>query len=253
MGWTIDINCDMGESLGPWVMGNDEAVLPYVTSVNIACGFHAGDPTTMRKTVKAALRHEVALGAHPGFPDLTGFGRRSMDISPEAVYDLIVVQVGALAAVAASQNARLHHVKTHGALYNMAATRLDIASAIACAVRDVDSDLILYALANSVQVQAGKDAGLDVAQEVFADRSYQNTGLLTSRSQPMAMITDINAAVAQVLQMVKQGTVTLLDGQPVALQADTLCLHGDQPDAAQFAQAIQQALRQEGVKVARFS
>lgn len=252
MNWTIDVNCDMGESFGAWTMGNDDAVLPYVTSVNIACGFHAGDPGTMRKTVAAALHHDVALGAHPGLPDLVGFGRRAMDISPEAAYDLIVVQVGALAAVAASQSARLHHVKVHGALYNMAATRRDIASAIASAVHDVDSSLILYALAGSVQVQAGRDAGLVVAQEVFADRSYQNTGLLAPRNQPGAMITDIDVATAQVLQMVKDGTVTSLDGQPVALQADTLCLHGDQPGAAQFAQHIQKALQREGISVARF-
>lgn len=252
MSWTIDLNCDMGESFGAWTMGNDEDVLPYVTSVNIACGFHAGDPATMRKTVKAALQHGVALGAHPGLPDLAGFGRRMMDISVDEVYDLVVVQVGALAAVAISQGARLHHVKAHGALYNMAATRADIATSIACAVRDVDSNLVLYALACSAQVQAGKDAGLKVAQEVFADRSYQSNGLLTPRTQAGAMITDIDVATAQVLQMVKNGSVTSLDGQSVALSADTLCLHGDQPDAAHFARHISASLQDEGVDVTRF-
>lgn len=247
MTWKIDLNCDMGESFGAWTMGNDEAVLPYVTSANIACGFHAGDPGTMRKTVRAAVRHGVALGAHPGLPDLVGFGRRVMDVNPDDVYDLVVVQLGALAAVAASQDARLHHVKAHGALYNMAASRSDIATAIASAVRDVDPGLILYALAGSVQVQAGLDAGLKVAQEVFADRSYQKNGLLTSRTQPGAMITDVQAATAQVLQMIQQGTVTALDGQTVALKADTLCLHGDQPNAVQFAQHIRTALLREGV------
>ena len=252
MNWTIDLNCDMGESFGAWTMGNDEAVLPHVTSVNIACGFHAGDPATMRKTVKAAVHHGVAIGAHPGLPDLVGFGRRVMDISADDVYDLVVVQVGALAGVAASQNTRLHHVKAHGALYNMAATRLDIATAIAHAVRDVDRNLVLYALACSVQVRAGQDAGLKVAQEVFADRTYQSNGLLTPRTEPGAMITDIDVATAQVLQMVQQRTVTSLEGQAVELSADTLCLHGDQPDAAHFARHIRTTLQQERVKVARF-
>lgn len=253
MTWTIDLNCDMGESFGAWTMGNDEAVLPYVTSVNVACGFHAGDPATMRKTVSAALRHGVAIGAHPGLPDLLGFGRRVMDISPDDVYDLVVVQLGALAGVAASQNARLHHVKAHGALYNMAATRHDIATAIATAVRDVDASLVLYALASSVQVQAGHEAGLTVAQEVFADRTYQNNGLLTPRAVPGAMITDLDAATAQVLQMIQHGTVTSLDGQSVALSADTLCLHGDQPGAVLFAQHIRAVLQREGVDVSCFA
>src|SRR5690554_3167341 len=160
MGWTIDLNCDMGESFGAWTMGNDEAVLPYVTSVNIACGFHAGDPATMRQTVQAARHHGAAIGAHPGLQDLVGFGRRAMNVSAQDVYDLVVVQVGSLAAVAASQGTRLHHVKAHGALYNMAATRSDIAAAIASAVRDVDANLVLFALAGSAQVQAGVEAGL---------------------------------------------------------------------------------------------
>lgn len=252
MSWTIDLNCDMGESFGAWVMGNDEGVLPHVTSANIACGFHAGDPGTMRKTVQAALEHGVSLGAHPGLPDRAGFGRRVMDISADDAYDLVVVQVGALAGVAASQGARLHHVKAHGALYNMAATRPDIAKAIAWAVRDVDESLVLYALACSVQVQAGKDAGLKVAEEVFADRSYQGNGLLTPRTQPGAMITDIDVAAAQVLQMVKDGTVTSLDGKTVTLNADTLCLHGDQPDAVRFAEHIRAVLQREAVSVSRF-
>lgn len=250
MTWTIDLNCDMGESFGAWKMGNDEAVMPFVTSANIACGFHAGDPATMRKTVATALQHGVALGAHPGLPDLAGFGRRAMAMAPEEVYDLVVVQVGAMAAVAKTQGARLHHVKAHGALYNMASSQVDIAEAIAAAVRDVDDSLILYALANSVQVHAARDAGLSVAQEVFADRSYQGNGMLTPRNQPGAMITDVQQASAQVLQMVKQGTVTALDGTVVAVSADTLCLHGDQPGAVEFARHIRQALQDERVDIA---
>lgn len=249
MNWTIDLNCDMGESFGPWIMGDDHAVLPYVSSVNIACGFHAGDPGTMRKTVAAALARGVAVGAHPGLPDLAGFGRRVMDVTPQEVYDLVVVQVGALEAVTRTQGGRLHHVKAHGALYNMASSRPEIADAIARAVRDVDPELVLYALASSVQVQAARDAGLTVAQEVFADRSYQGNGLLTPRAQQGAMITDPAVSVKQVLGMVKQGTVVSLDGQPVKVQADTLCLHGDQPDAVVFAKHIREVLHREGVSV----
>lgn len=170
---SIDLNCDMGESFGPWVMGNDAEVLPLVTSANIACGFHAGDPGTMRKTVAAALGEGVAIGAHPGLPDLSGFGRRNMDITPQQAYDLVVVQVGALAATAASQGARLHHVKAHGALYNMAVRDMSLARALAQAVHDIDPALVFYALASSDMARVAEDVGLVVAHEVFADRSYQ--------------------------------------------------------------------------------
>lgn len=247
MQWQLDLNCDMGESFGPWVMGNDAGIMSLITSANIACGFHAGDPATMRQTVAAALRHNVALGAHPGLPDLQGFGRRPMAISPQEVYDLVVVQVGALAGVAASQGARLHHVKAHGALYNMASNDKDLAVAVASAVKSVDPDLILFALAGSHQVEAGREAGLKVAQEVFADRTYQDNGLLTPRAQEGAMILDVNHAIEQVLQMVKQGTVTSLSGKDVPVQADTLCLHGDQPAAVDFAVALREAFQREGI------
>ncbi|WBM36709.1 LamB/YcsF family protein [Alcaligenes faecalis] len=249
MSLSIDLNCDMGESFGPWVMGHDEQVIPWVTSVNIACGFHAGDPGTMRQTVALALKHGVKLGAHPGLPDLAGFGRRVMAVTPEQVYDMVVVQVGALAAVARTQGVALHHVKAHGALYNMAARDAALAKAIAQAVADIDRSLILYALAGSVQVQAGRDAGLTVAQEVFADRSYQDDGRLTPRQQAGAMITDADQSVQQVMQMIEQGTVTSLSGKTVPLSADTLCLHGDQAGAAEFAQRLHQAFEQSGVRV----
>ncbi len=246
---TIDLNCDMGESFGAWAMGQDADILPYVTSANIACGFHAGDPSIMRRTVQGALANGVALGAHPGLPDLAGFGRRRMDITPDDAYDMVVVQVGALAAVAASQGARLNHVKAHGALYNMASGSQALAQAIAQAVFDVDPDLILYALAGSVQVQAARDIGLPVAQEVFADRSYQADGSLTARTQTGAMITDPQVALQQILTMVRQGKVVSVQGTDVAVQADTLCIHGDQPGAVVFARTIRQALEQEGVIV----
>lgn len=246
---TLDLNCDMGESYGAWRMGDDAAVLPLVSSANIACGFHGGDPGTMRQTVALALQHGVALGAHPSLPDLAGFGRRVMQLSPQEAYDAVVYQIGALAGVAASQGARLHHVKAHGALYNMAARDPALAQAICAAVRDVDPDLVLYGLAGSAWIDQGHAAGLRVAQEVFADRSYQDDGSLTARNQPGAMITDAAQAVAQALQMVREGTVTSVSGKRVRLRADTLCIHGDQPGAAGFARAIGQALRAAGVAI----
>ncbi|MEI2416249.1 5-oxoprolinase subunit PxpA [Orrella sp. JC864] len=246
---TLDLNCDMGESLGAWKMGNDEGVLPYVSSANIACGFHAGDPATLRKTVAAALAHGVALGAHPGLDDLTGFGRRNIPITPQQAYDIVVYQVGAAAGVAASQGARLHHVKAHGALYNMAAAQPALAEAICRAVRDVDSSLILYGLAGSELIRAAEAIGLAAASEVFADRSYQASGALTPRTQPGAMITDLQASIAQVLRMVQEGKVRALDGTDVAVRADTLCIHGDQPGAVEFARGIHQALTEAGIEV----
>src|SRR5690606_616745 len=249
MTFSIDLNCDMGESFGAWKMGLDAEILPYITSANIACGYHAGDPAVMRNTVAAAIRHGVALGAHPGLPDLVGFGRRTMDISPENAYDMVVVQIGALAAVAASQGGRLHHVKAHGALYNMAAKNRPLALAIAQAVYDVNASLVLYALAASGLVQAGNDVGLTVAQEVFADRTYQQDGSLTSRKQPDAMIEDPQQSIQQVLRMVLDGRVVTQQSHDIPVQADTLCIHGDQPGAVVFAQVIRKALQEKGIVV----
>lgn len=245
MTMAIDLNCDMGESFGAWKMGHDEQIMPYIHSANIACGFHAGDPHIMRKTVALAIQHQVNIGAHPGLNDISGFGRRNIPITPEQAYDLIVVQVGALAAVAKSQGAKLHHVKPHGALYNMAANNEQLATAIAQAVLDVDSSLILFALANSIAAKIAIQMGLTVKQEVFADRTYQDNGLLTPRTQPDAMITDTQTSIQQVLRMVKQGEVISTSGKPIPIQADTLCIHGDQPNALVFAQAIYAALKQE--------
>ena len=185
---TVDLNCDMGESLGAWNMGQDEALLPFVTSANIACGFHAGDPAVMKRTVRAALRHGVALGAHPGLPDLVGFGRRNMDISAEEAFDMTVYQLGALAAVVKAEGGQLHHLKPHGALYNMAATKAALAEAIAEAVYKVQPELMLYGLAGSALTKAGEKLGLRTAHEVFADRTYQADGTLTPRRQPDALI-----------------------------------------------------------------
>lgn len=246
---SIDLNCDMGESFGAWKMGHDEEVLPFITSANIACGFHGGDPTVMRETVQSAIGNGVALGAHPGLPDLVGFGRRKMDISPQDAYDMVVVQVGALAGVAASQGGRLNHVKAHGALYNMAVKNEELAKAIAQAVYDVDRSLVFYALASSALVGAAKRVGLQVAEEVFADRSYQSDGTLTSRLQPNAMIVDIDVSIRQVLRMIREEKIRTVQGSDIDVRPDTLCIHGDQPGAPAFAKAIHQALEAEGIAV----
>ncbi|ALW84154.1 lactam utilization protein LamB [Hymenobacter sedentarius] len=246
---TVDLNCDMGESFGAWTLGNDAALMPFITSANIACGFHAGDPAVMKQTVRAALRHGVALGAHPGLPDLVGFGRRNLDISAEEAFDMTVYQLGALAAVARAEGGQLHHLKPHGALYNMAATNAALAQAIAEAVYKVQPELVLYGLAGSELTKAGEKLGLKTAHEVFADRTYQAGGTLTPRRQSDALITSADAALAQVLRMVQEGQVRTQQGQDVAIRADTVCLHGDGAHALEFAQRLNQELRAAGVQL----
>jgi len=242
----LDINCDMGESFGAWNMGQDNAILDHVTSANIACGFHAGDPMVMQATVHAAVARGVAIGAHPGLPDLQGFGRREMVMSPAEIYALTLYQIGALHAFAQAAGTRVHHVKPHGALYNMTARQRSVADAVAHAVFDFDPRLQIY-VANDSMMQAARAKGLPVAYEVFADRSYQDDGTITPRSQPGAMIEDESVALAQVRRMVFEGRVRAQSGQDVAIRADTLCIHGDQPGALRFAQLLHQALSQDGV------
>jgi len=248
----IDLNCDMGESFGPWRMGNDEAVLEHVTSANVACGMHAGDPRTMRVTVEAARARGVAVGAHPGFPDLQGFGRRAMTLTKSEAYETVLYQVGALAGFAQAAGTRLAHVKAHGMLYNMAAKDAGLAEAIARAVRDFDRDLVFFGLAGSELIRAGEKAGLRTASEVFADRSYQDDGALTPRSQPGAMIEDVETSIAQVKRMVLEGLVRSVSGKDVRVKADTLCIHGDQPGAVAFARRIRDELAAAGVEIGPF-
>jgi len=245
----VDLNCDMGESFGAYSMGRDAEVLRYVTSANIACGFHAGDPATMRRTVKLALEHGVALGAHPGLQDLIGFGRRDMDISPEEAYDIVVYQIGALSGFVRAEGAKLQHVKAHGSLYNMAARNRGMAEAIAEAVYRIDPELILFGLANSELIRAGRKAGLRTASEVFSDRTYQEDGSLTSRRLPNALITDEQQSVDQVVRMVKEGKVLSQQQIDVPIQADTICIHGDGTHAVEFAERIRRSLEQAGVLV----
>ena len=245
----IDLNCDMGESYGAWTMGADAEIMPLISSANIACGFHAGDPATIRRTVQLASHHGVAIGAHPSLPDLQGFGRRAMKISPQDMYDLVLYQAGAVDAFARAAGSRLHHVKCHGALYNMAANDEALSEAMVRAVKDLGSDVMLYALSKSKNFSIGKKAGLRVAGEVFADRGYLDDGTLAPRGQPGAMIEDAGSAVKQALAMVEEGYVASLSGKRVPVAADTLCLHGDQPGAVAFANDIRRAFSEKGITI----
>lgn len=244
---TVDLNCDLGESFGNYQLGDDAAILPFVTSANIACGFHAGDPNVMQRTVQLALERDVAIGAHPGLPDLPGFGRREMAVSPKEAFNMVVYQIGALSAFVQAEGGELHHVKPHGALYNMAAVNKALAEAIAEAVYKVKPQAVLYGLAGSELITAGERLGLATAQEVFADRTYQQDGTLTPRSLPDALITDPADAILQVIGMVKEGKVKTQQGTEIAIQADTVCIHGDGPHALTFARHIQEVLTSEGV------
>lgn len=246
----IDLNCDMGESYGAWKMGDDAAVMPFISSANIACGFHGGDPATIRKTVRLALDHGVAIGAHPSLPDIQGFGRRVMKISPQEMYDLVVYQAGAVEAFARAAGAKLHHVKCHGALYNMAATDEGLSDAMVRAVKDLGSQVILYALSRSKNYEIAKKLGVSVAGEVFADRGYSDDGTLAPRDKPGGMIEDAAKSVKQALAMIEEGYVTSLSGKRVSVAADTLCLHGDQPGAARFAGELRNAFKAKGISVA---
>ncbi len=246
---TIDLNADAGESFGVYQLGNDEKLFPFVSSVNIACGFHAGDPSVMRKTVQLALANHTAIGAHPGLPDLAGFGRRTMQITPEEAYDMVLYQVGALWAFVKAEGGILHHVKPHGALYNMAAAYAGLAQAIAQAIYKIDAKLILYGLSGSELIKAGDKAGLRTASEVFADRNYQPDGTLTSRSHPHAHITESTQAASQVLRMVKEGKVRTLSGEEILMKADTVCIHGDGPHAVEFARSLHALFKEEGITI----
>jgi UPF0271 protein len=246
----IDLNCDLGESFGAYTIGDDEALLPLITSANIACGFHAGDPQVMARTVRLAAQHGVAVGAHPGFPDLAGFGRRAMQLSAEEIETCVLYQVGALAAFARAVGVPLGHVKPHGALYNLAVGEPAIAAAIARGVARFSSDLVLVGLAGSVAMaEAAQAAGLRFAAEAFADRVYNPDGTLQSRQIAGSLITDPARAATQAVSIARDGLVVAHDGTRLALHAGTLCLHGDNPAALANAKAVRQALAAAGVEV----
>ncbi|MFX4301473.1 LamB/YcsF family protein [Alicyclobacillus tolerans] len=246
---TIDLNCDFAEGFGPYRIGAGREMLQYVSSVNLACGFHAGDPAIMRQMVYEARDAGVAVGAHPGLPDKLGFGRRRMDISKDEAYEMVVYQIGALQAFCTVAGIRLHHVKPHGALYNMAAVQADLAQAIAQAVKDVSPDAVLYGLSGSELVRAGREIGLHTASEVFADRTYQADGSLTPRNVKGALLENGEQAVQQVLQMIRTGTVCTLNGENIPIIGETVCLHGDGNHALHFAQTIHRRLLEEGISI----
>lgn len=245
----VDINCDMGESFGAFTIGNDEAMMRYITSANIACGYHAGDPLVMERTVKMALEHGVQLGSHPGYPDLLGFGRRVMDVPPAEVEGYVLYQLGALWAFAKANRAEVRHVKAHGALGNVAFVDTDVARAVARATARFSKEIILIALANTPLVEAGREYGLKVALEAYPERAYNADGTLRSRKLPGASIHDPQIAVERAIRMVRDGVVTAYDGETVQMKADTLCIHGDNPAAPQIAAALVDALKGAGVQV----
>ncbi|WP_142827558.1 LamB/YcsF family protein [Planococcus soli] len=249
----VDLNCDMGESFGAYKMGNDEEILDYVTSANIACGFHAGDPATMRKTVKLALEKNVGIGAHPGLQDLVGFGRRNIALSPQEAYDLTIYQIGALSGFVKAEGGHLQHVKAHGALYNMAVRDAALSEAIAEAVYKIDPELVLFGLSGSEIITAGEKIGLRTANEVFSDRTYQPDGSLTPRTQSNALITEPQIAIEQVIRMVKENKVATVKGGDAELQAETICIHGDGIHALDFAIQISKSLKRAGIEIVKVS
>jgi UPF0271 protein len=245
----IDLNCDMGESFGAWRMGDDEKIMPEITSANIACGYHAGDPLVMARTAALARTHRVAVGAHPGFPDLLGFGRRDLDTLPGETKNYLIYQIGALAAIAKVAGVRLQHVKPHGALYNLAARNESTAREVIDAVRAYDAGLILVAPAGSLSAQMAAAAGLPVALEAFADRAYLSDGRLAPRTMEGAVIHDPDEVGRRVIKLVETGTLLAIDGKEIEIKAHTLCVHGDTPGAWKLARAVRQALEEAGISV----
>jgi UPF0271 protein len=241
---TIDINCDMGEGIG-----NDDAIMPFISSANIACGYHAGDEDTMRKTVELAIKNNVAIGAHPSFFDRKNFGRTEMNLAGDEIYDLVLLQLRTIDKIINEKNAKLHHVKPHGALYNMSARNSRIAQAIAQAVKDFDENLILFGLSGSISISVAEGMSLKTGSEVFADRTYQDDASLTPRSESNALIEDEEQMLRQALQMVKDKSVMSVAGKKIPIVADTICIHGDGKHAIRFAKAINEQLALKGIEI----
>ena len=246
---SIDLNADLGESFGRWTLGHDAEVMDSITSANVACGYHAGDPGVMRDTVRLAKARGVAVGAHPGFPDLVGFGRRNMAATPREVEDFVLYQVGALAAIAAAEGVRLQHVKAHGALYNMAVRDRALADAIARAVASLDRSLIVFGLPGTELLRAAEDAGLAVAAEGFADRGYEPDGSLTPRSHAGAVVHDPATVVDRAVRMARDGIVAASDGTGIPMRVATICTHGDTPGSHELTRRLREALERAGLTV----
>jgi UPF0271 protein len=249
MSLRIDLNSDMGESFGAYTIGHDAGLMKSITSANVAAGFHAGDPSVLRETIRLASQSGVSVGAHPGFPDLVGFGRRAMQVTPREAEDFVLYQIAAVAGVARAEGLHLQHVKAHGELFNMAFKDANLAGAIARAVEAFDSSLILFASPNSEVAKAGRALGLRVALEVFADRAYEPDGQLASRRKPGAVIHDAAQVVARAVRMVKEGSVVAVDGTVLPLEADTICVHGDTPGSDALAAKIRAGLEAAGITV----
>ncbi|MGB8646464.1 MAG: 5-oxoprolinase subunit PxpA [Anaerolineae bacterium] len=245
----MDLNSDLGESFGVYTLGADAELFPLITSANIACGFHAGDPQVMERTVALARAHGVAIGAHPGYPDLAGFGRRAMEAGEIEIENFVLYQIGALAGFCRAQGAPLRHVKPHGALYNMASRDLKVARAIARAVARYDPQLVLVGLANSALIDAAHELGIQAASEGFCDRAYNPDGTLRSRREPGAVHATPERAAAQAVQLARDHNLTAYDGTIIPLEVDTLCLHGDTPHAVEYARAIRRALAEAGIEI----
>lgn len=245
----IDLNCDLGESFGNYKIGLDDEVIKYISSANIACGFHASDPVVMKKTVEIAKDNNVAVGAHPGYPDLVGFGRRNMNVSPEELKAMIQYQIGALKSFCSAAKITLQHVKPHGAMYNMAAKDEKFALAIAEGIAEVDPTLILLGLSGSEMLKAGKTVGLTTMNEVFADRAYEDDGSLVSRNKTGAVITDEQEAIDRVISMIRYGKVKSITGKEISVEPDSVCVHGDNPKALAFVKKITSCLTAEGIKI----
>ncbi|MBU3143686.1 LamB/YcsF family protein [Clostridium sp. CF012] len=245
----VDINSDLGESFGAYKIGLDEEVLKYISSANIACGWHAGDPIVMRRTVEAACKNGVGIGAHPGFPDIMGFGRRNMTVSQDEVKQYTIYQLGALYGFVKAVGGKMQHVKPHGAMYNMAAKDEKLARAIIEGIWEVDRDLIVLGLSGSEMVNAAVEKGLKAANEVFADRAYNPDGTLVPRSLPGSMILDKNIAISRVIRMVTEGKVTAINGEDLDIKADSICVHGDNPEAVEFVLLIKEEMLKAGITI----
>ena len=245
----VDLNSDIGESFGAYVLGLDEEVIKHVTSVNIACGWHAGDPLIMEQTLREAIKNDVAVGAHPGYPDLMGFGRRNMDISPKEARAYMIYQLGALSGFASANKIDIQHMKLHGAFYNTASIKPELADEIINGILDVDKDIILLALSGTYIAKRAQEKGLRVAQEVFADRAYNEDLTLVNRKLPWAVIHDKEVAIERIKMMVLEGKVKTIDGQLIDIVADSICVHGDNPEAVNFVKAIRESLVSEGIEV----
>lgn len=247
--YRVDLNSDLGESFGRYTLGMDDKIIPLITSANVACGYHASDPVVMEKTVSMAREAGIRVGAHPGFPDLMGFGRRNMAVSPDEAKAYVMYQLGALEGFCRAKGVKLQHVKPHGALYNMAAKDYELSRAICEAIYEFDKNLIVLALSGGELARAAKDMGLRTALEVFADRSYEEDGTLVNRRKEGAMITDEDEAIARVVRMVKEKKVTAITGKDIPIQADSVCVHGDGVKALAFVERIRKALTEEGVEI----